>query len=297
MYPVYLIKRGKFSSLPKPASFYIKETEDHYNSYSQYADISAYFARATQLGFLGSPKYAELLKSVMEQVKNSRNFRESTEPFSNYAYFTMRDRKFEESRKTYTELFGLNSGWINDIVFTFGEKAFVTYYNTKLKTGYENFHSFVKIAKEKQPDLFPLLAGQAYSNILFTKSISLQGTKKRKEAFLKSNDANINRLYDQWIDKKQQLIRQYMKATDPSGTDTVNAAINQAQLKQMQDEVTKLENELAIKAKDFKKYLTIIPPDWKEVRDQLKEGEAAIEMIRFQWRDKVYYSDTAYYAS
>lgn len=33
------------------------------------------------------------------------------------------------------------------------------------------------------------------------------------------------------------------------------------------------------------------------MKSQLKEGEAAIEIVRFQWRDQVYYSDTAYYAA
>lgn len=296
MYPVYLIKRGKQSKLPKPASFFIKETEAHYNSYSQYADISVNFMKAVQLGFLGSPQYPTLLKPLMTQVKYNRNFRESTQPFSYYAYFSMRDRKPDEAGKTYTELFTLNADWINDIIFTFGEKAFVTYYNSKLKEGYDNFHSFVKLAKEKEPALFPQLSQQAYSNLLFTKSISLKGTEKRKEAFLNTNDPNITKLYDQWIEKKQQLIRHYLKTDEPSAIDTVNK-INQDELKRLQDEVTHLENELTNKAKDFKKFLKLTAPDWKTVRDQLKEGEAAIEMIRFQWRDQVYYSDTAYYAA
>ena len=297
MYPVYLIKRGKYKSLSKPVSFFIKETEDHYNSYKLYSDLSADVARSTQLGFLGASNYPALFKTIMDKVKKTRDFRESTTPFSNYAYFTMRDKKWDESKKTYDELFNLNAGWINDIIFTFGEKAFVTFYNSKLKEGYENFHSFVKIAKEKQLPAYPELSGQAYNNLLFTKSISLQGTKKRKEAFLQSNDATINKLYDDWIDKKQQLIRLYMKTEDPSGGDTANLQINQQQLAKIQEEVTKLENELTQKAKNFKNLLQIIPPDWNTVRNQLKEGEAAIEMIRFQWRDQVYYSDTSYYAA
>ncbi len=302
MYPLYLIKRGKFSKLAKPVSFSIKETEDHYNSYSQYADFSINFMKATHLGFLGSPKYPEIFKSLMQLVRTTKNFRESTQPFSNYAYLSMRDRRFEEAAKTYAELFSLNADWINDIIFTFGEKAFITYYNSKLKEGYDNFHSFVKIAKEKstgssgQPALYPQLARQAYNNLLFTKSISLKGTEKRKESFLNANDPNITRLYNQWIDKKQQLLRQYLKTDDPSTVDTVNKT-SQAELKKMQDDVTRLENELTNKAKDFKKYLKLTPPDWKTVRDNLKEGEAAIEMIRFQWRDQLYYSDTNYYAA
>lgn len=76
-----------------------------------------------------------------------------------------------------------------------------------------------------------------------------------------------------------------------------SSAIDQKKVKNLQEEVNHLENELTIKAKDFKKYLKLTVPDWKKTRDQLKEGEAAIEMIRFQWRDQIYYSDTAYYAA
>ena len=302
MYPLYLVKRGKLSKLSKPLSFSIKETEDHYSSYAQYADISVNFMKATHLGFLGSPQYGVMFRSLMELVRTTKNFRESTQPFSNYAYLSMRHRRFDEAAITYAELFTLNADWINDIIFTFGEKAFATYYNSKLKEGYENFHSFVKIAKEKsagssgQPALFPQLSQQAYSNLLFTKSISLKGTERRKEAFLNANDPNIIKLYNEWINKKQQLIRQYLKTDEPSGADTTNK-ISQAVLTGLQNEVNTLENELTIKAKDFKKYLKITPPDWKTVRDNLKEGEAAIEMIKFQWRDQVYYSDTSYYAA
>ncbi len=296
MYPVYLIKRGKQSKLPKPASFYIKETEAHYNSYSQYADISVNFMKATQLAFLGSARYPELFQPLIRQLKNTRNFRESTMPLTSYAYFSMRDRKMTVANDVYRDLFILNADWINDVIFTFGEKAFATYYNNKLKEGYDNFHSLVKMAADKMPDLFPAVASQDLNNILFTKSITLKGTQKRKEAFLNSNDSSVVRLYDEWIAKKQQLIRQYLRSGDPSGIDTVTQ-INQALVTQMQEEVNHLENELTDRSKDFKKYLKIIPPDWKEVRAQLKEGEAAIEMIRFQWRDQVYYSDTSYYAA
>ena len=296
MYPVYLIKRGKNKLLPKPASFFIKETEDHYNSYKQYADLSATVAKATQLGFLGSSNYSTLFSEIMNKVKQSHDFRESTTPFSNYAYFSMRDRNLQESQKTYTELFTLNIDWINDIIFTFGEKAFVTFYNAKLKEGYDNYHSFVKLVKDKATAFYGNAAIQAYNNLLFTKSISLKGTQKRKEAFLKTNDATVTKLYDEWIDKKQQLIRQYMKKDNPSEADTSNR-FNETVLKSLQEDVNRLENELTVKAKDFKKLLKITPAGWNDVKSQLKEGEAAIEIVRFQWRDQVYYSDTAYYAA
>jgi CHAT domain-containing protein len=295
-HPVFLMKRGKQAQLPQPVSFYIREAETYFNSFSQYADIGINYLKANHLGFLRSADYPSLFKPVLEQIKNTRNFRESTEPFSQYAYFSMRDHKTEEAARVYKELFNLNKGWINDIIFTFGEKAFVTYYNSKLKAGYENYYSFVKMAAEKKLSLFPELAGQAFNNLLFTKSISLKGSQKRKEAFLNTNDENINRLYEQWMEKKQQLIRQYFKTEDPSKIDTA-IAVNKEQLGRLQEEVNRLENELTIRAKDFKKYLSLTSPDWKTIRDRLQDGEALVEMIRFQWRDQVYYSDTAYYAA
>ncbi|MCB0739881.1 MAG: CHAT domain-containing protein [Chitinophagaceae bacterium] len=296
MYPVFLAKRGKLNLLDKPLSFYRKETEDHYNSYKDFANISVQFAKATQLGFLYSPAYPSLFKSLMSLVEKTKNFRESTQPFSEYAYFAMRDKDFQEAASTYVSLFNLNKQWINDIIFTFGEKAFVTYYNAKLKEGYDNFHSFVKIARKHNEVLFEQLSKQAYNNLLFTKSISLKGTQRRKTAFLKSNDTSIHQLYDQWIEKKQALIHQYLIADEPSAKDTANA-MNAILLDSLQKEVTALENSLTRKAVDFKKYLQIVPSDWTSVRDKLSAGEAAIEMIRFQWRDQVYYSDTAFYAA
>lgn len=296
MSPIFLIKRGKDKLLPKPVQYYINETNTYYNSFSNYADISTNYFKGNQLAFLRSPQYKEIFLIILERIRVTRDFRESTRPFSDFAYFNMRDRQWNEAKNYYTELFTLNTGWINDIIFSFGERAFVTYYNAKLKEGYENFHSFVKLAKEKQPALFSPLAEQAYNNLLFTKSISLQGTKKRKEAFLKSNDPATVKLYENWLDKKQQLIRQYFKASEPA-SQAANEKPAQENLKTLQDEVANMENELTAKAKDFKKLLKITPPDWKEVKANLKEGEAAVEITRFQWRDQVYYSDSSYYAA
>lgn len=296
MWPVFMVKRGKEKQITKPLSFYIDESKKYYSSFEKYADNSTNYFKAIQLAFLKSPEYKNLFPPLLDRIKTTRDFRESTRPFSDFAYFNMRDRQWEESRKYYEELFSLNTGWINDIIFSFGERAFVMYYNAKLKEGYENFHSYVKLAKEKGLSQFYQLAGQAYNNLLFTKSISLQGTKKRKEAFLKSNDPATVKLYESWLDKKQQLIRLYFKSSEPV-TQSIADTSTKIDFRALQDEVAAIENDLANKGKDFKKLLRITPSDWKEIKAKLKEGEAAVELIRFQWKDQVYYSDTSFYAA
>jgi len=295
MLPLYAAKTGKLESLPKPVSHYINEVEEHFRSYEEYSEISTNFMKSSYLAFLGSPGYHEGFSNILKQIKGTRNFRESTLPFAQYAYFNVRDRSWQKARDVYSELFTINVEWINDVIFSFGEKAFVAYYNSKLRDGYDNFHSFVRISKTARPDLFPELSSQALNNLLFTKSLSLKGTRKRKQAFLKANDPSINKLYDEWINKKQQLIRTYRQTEDPLlSRENPSGMVS---LKTLQDEVNRLENELATRSKDFKKYLKISAPDWRSIKATLKDGEAAIEMVRFDWRDKTYYSDTAYYAA
>jgi CHAT domain-containing protein len=295
MTPIYASKTGKMHSLPRSPDFYIGETEDHFNSYKSFSDVSISFLKASHLAFLGSSSYHENFQPILRQITGTRNFRESTLPFAQYAYFNMRDSRYEQAWDTYSQLFQLNIAWINDVIFTFGEKAFVAYYNSKLREGYDNFHSFVKVAAQRQSTLLPELSSQALNNALFTKSLSLKGTRKRKQAFLRANDPTINKMYDEWINKKQQLIRRYRQTEDPALNS--DHPVSQESLKILQDEVNRLENELASRAKDFKKYLKIDAPDWRNIRSRLKEGEAAIEMVRFEWRNKVYYSDSAYYAA
>ena len=294
--PVFLMKRGKEKLLPKPPAFYINETETYYNSITSYIDAGILYSKALLLAFLKAPNYEKLFEPILARIKKVHDFQESTKPFADYAYFTMRDRKWEKAIGAYKELFSLNNGWINDIIFSFGERPFVTYYNAKLKEGYDSFHSLIKLAKEQQPSYFPQLAEQAYNNLLLTKSISLQGTKKRKEAFLKSNNSEITSLYEKWLDKKQELIRLYFKSSEPASTPKQDTTSSN-KLSLLQQEVNDLENKLTTDAKDFKKLLSITPPQWKEVQARLKPGEAAVEITRFQWRDQIYYSDTSYYAA
>ncbi|HUM96609.1 MAG TPA: CHAT domain-containing protein [Chitinophagaceae bacterium] len=296
MLPVFLMKRGKANKLTHPASFYIKQTETYYNSFVKYQDAPIKYSKALMLAFLGAKNYDTLFEPIIDRIKKVHDFTASTKPLADFAYLSMHDRKWDLSIQSYKDLFSLNTGWINDIIFSFGEKPFVTYYNSKLKEGYDNFQSFVKLAKDSKSSFFPQLSVLAYNNLLFTKSISLQGTKKRKEAFLKSNSPSIVSLYDEWLDRKQQLIRMYFKTSEPAGASNRDT-ISTEKLKQLQRDVSDMENKLTTESKDFKKLLTIIPPDWKEVKSKLKADEAAIEITRFQWRDQVYYSDTSYYAA
>jgi CHAT domain-containing protein len=296
MLPIFEIKIGLKSKTEAQLGALIKETETYYKSFKKYGNLNTRHMKAVQLGFLGAPSYHEQFDKVQQEINDTKDFSESTLPFSFYAYFTMRDRSWSQSKNAYDQLFKHNIDWINDLIFTFGEKAFITYFNNKLKIGYENFHSFVKLSKQQNHPYYKDLVAQAYDNILLTKSIGFKSTQKRKKAFLRSNDASVVQLYNNWMLKKQQLMQSYQK--DQSATPNQKGiTINNDSLTMLQTVVDNMENELSVKASGFQKYLKIRQPKWKEVRNKLKDNEAAIEMIRFGWRDQVYYADSTFYAA
>jgi len=261
------------------------------------------FPKAQQYGFLKDKRYHEQFREVLKQQAKKRDFTEATLPLATYAYFLMRDGYIEDSFRAYRALFEENINWVNDIIFTFGEKAFVAYYTSKLKEGYDNFHSMTKLLADASDPLHSRANEIAYDNTLLTKSIAFKGVRKRKKAFLLSNSDEIKDLYNQWILKKEKLMQMYqvVHSSKERGADLATQestyAVTEDSLAVLQQEVDLLENRLATEAKNFKETLRVSTPSWKQVRTQLKPGEAAIEMVRFRLRNQVYYSDSVYYVA
>lgn len=281
----------------------IAELDAYYEATTKLAPIqhAVKVARAEQYGFYKDDRYHDAYKEVIGEMKKTRDFTEATRPMALMAYFLMRDQALDQSFQAYKNLFDANLEWINDIIFTFGEKAFVAYYTTKLKEGYDNYHSFVKLMNDQNHALYAKVVAQVYENTLLTKSIAFKGVRKRKKAFLLSNTEEVTQLYYDWIARKQELIQYYQILQSQEQKNNHGSAfagaMNRDSLAQIQLEVDQMENRLATEAKGFQSTLKIEASDWKTVRRRLKPGEAAVEMVRFQWRDQVFYSDSAYYAA
>ncbi len=312
-YPTYYMpylslfdaKRGELNDYATA----IAESDTYYEKYEQLYPLTYALksAKAQRYGFLRDHRYRSLYEGVLQQLEETRDFSLATRPMADYAYFLMRDGDYQESLKAYRDLYRQNIKWLNDMILTFGEKAFVAYYNTKLRDGYDNFHSFVRKAQLQEQSYSPDLANQAFDNTLLTKSIALRGARKKRQAFLRSSSPEVADLYSQWLEKKEELIRLYqMTQSDQGVAQSLNATatenplattLSTDTLEALQTEIDQLENRLATLARDFKKTVTVDEPSWKDVRSQLKEGEAAVEVVRFTWRDQAYLSDEAYYAA
>ncbi|MGL1885896.1 MAG: CHAT domain-containing protein, partial [Reichenbachiella sp.] len=289
-YDIYLARIGKQDQFTKPQSQLINETKAYYASLNIDQPLMK-LGEASIIGFLGGDSYHEPYQNYLKAMVKTQDYSVSSSPFAAYAFFCTRDGLYDQSLETYKELFKLNEKWINDLIFTFGEKAFITYFNSKLKDGYNDYHSLVRLLVEAKDERSAAALAQAYDNILLTKSIAFKSSQKRKKAFMKQNSPEIVALYQTWLDKKQQLLRAYQMKQE------AEPKVQVMDVEELQNEVHQIENELATNSKNYKELLTIDHPKWQEVRNNLKEGEAAVELIRFNWRDQLFYSDSAYYAA
>lgn len=118
-----------------------------------------------------------------------------------------------------------------------------------------------------------------YELHLMTKGLLLNSTTKVKNQILESNNTALIELYETWIDGKEKLATYYTY----SKADLQEQKID---LPALEREVNAQERQLNQKSNDFANSYKLPQTKTAEVRNQLKAGEAAIEIMAIPAYDK-----------
>jgi tetratricopeptide (TPR) repeat protein len=167
------------------------------------------------------------------------------------------------------------------------EKA--TFYYTKLRTAFEEFNSFAVDHSAENPALL----GDMYNIQLATKGLILYATNKVRESILNSGDTTVINKYQEWISQKEKIAKLYSSNEEEldirnQKIDSISALANT------------LERELSAASVAFSNTFVKKDYTWQNVRDKLKPGEAAVEIIRFREfkpDSSGVYTDNVYYAA
>lgn len=112
----------------------------------------------------------------------------------------------------------------------------------------------------------PLWRGTSYDNTLMLKGLLLNRTTAMKEAILATEDESLIKKYYEWIGTKRKVAKAYESDEDPE---------------KLEELANQKEKSLL---KDFHQF-AVMPSAlllrWEDVRDELKNGEVAIEFVRF----------------
>jgi CHAT domain-containing protein len=134
------------------------------------------------------------------------------------------------------------------------------------------FHKFNSFAIERAKD-DPAILNDLYNNQLATKGLLLNAQKKIMNHIHNSNNAALIANYNKWRQNKELLAKYYMQtkeelAAQHISTDSLEAVTNN------------IEKELSKQSDKFSQQSSLKKITWKEIRAQLKPGEAAAEIIR-----------------
>ena len=119
----------------------------------------------------------------------------------------------------------------------------------------------------------------AYDASLFYKGMLLSTEKGLKDVILSSNDSALINLYEEYSRNINLLEKEYEKNSSAMMIDSLKSVISDEEYL-LSQKVTKVDKH--IKGTNF---------TWKEIKDKLKEGDTAIEIISYRSLDgsSVYY--------
>ena len=139
----------------------------------------------------------------------------------------------------------------------------------------------------KAQSQYPSLISKLYNNILTFKGLIFQSTKKMRERILNSNDQTLKNKFRNWQDKREFIAKAY-------GLSKQNLEKREINLKKLEDELNNIEKELSLSASKLEGLKGITGSllgdkkdyTWLDIQKRLKPGEAAIEILRTQYRAK-----------
>jgi tetratricopeptide (TPR) repeat protein len=142
-------------------------------------------------------------------------------------------------------------------------------YYTANRFYFTNFELFC-VARYPQN---PAIVSEWYNLKLTTKGLLFQASNKIRNRILGSKDKDLIQLYNDWQAKKDFLAKVYqmpISEKQKSGIDE----------KKLEEEANAIEKSLSLKSELFATLADTKQYRWQDVRQRLKSGEAAIEIVR-----------------
>ncbi|HAS42540.1 MAG TPA: hypothetical protein DCS93_18820, partial [Microscillaceae bacterium] len=228
-------------------------------------------------------------KNIFEGILGKNHFFYATF-CGNLATFYKAQGKYYKSASLFREIFNNTQRQVGKKLVFSSEVGRQYFLKANINYYYEFYNSFTQsyidsLGIAQSDSVLTLM----YNNRLLTKSLLFNSTEKTKQRIYASKDTALIHQYEAFV--AQRVL--YNKALELTKTEREKRGWN---LQKMADKADSLEKALARKSTEFAQVLEEYQSHtWQEVQQQLKPGEAAIEIIRFnkfnkRWTDTVHYA-------
>jgi CHAT domain-containing protein/Flp pilus assembly protein TadD len=188
-----------------------------------------------------------------------------------------KQQKLMESKNAFIESVDIKNKNIF-LNFSFlSEKEKELYYLTQ-DPYFSRFYSFAL----RQKDSLEGISEYVFNNVIKNKGLLLKSSTAMRNAIHNSNDSILIETYDKWISQKQEISKLY----------GMEVSRRDADISTLEQQANELEKELVLRSQVFSDFDKMQGISWENIRNNLKQGEAAIEFIHFgknEKRDTVLY--------
>ncbi|GJM27492.1 MAG: hypothetical protein DHS20C17_01270 [Cyclobacteriaceae bacterium] len=281
-HPLYANTLNNLASLDRKTGNF-KEAEQRYKqtllvdeltvgknhpSYATSLNNLAILYVATKKYQQAEPLYKESIR--IKQATLGKNHPAYAKSVNNLALMYMTLEAFEKAEPLFLEAIDNQLSQVNTIFPALNEKEREAFYNT-LRSDLERFNTFAVLRSLDNPDII----GAMFNNQLTTKALLFNASDKMRTNILRSNDEELINDFAHWRDLREKLARLYQLPK-------IDLEKKQQDLQQLEEEVGLLEKSLSQRSEVFAKENDRRELTWKDIRDQLNDDEAAIEIVRFR---------------
>jgi len=136
----------------------------------------------------------------------------------------------------------------------------------------------------------PALAGKMYDVLLWQKGFVAASVATMRAKIAASGDREALALLDRLTAKKTKLAA--LAAARPADREQWQRVVTR-----LEDEANQLERELVGRSASVAEEKKLARVSWRQVRQALRPGEAAVEVVRFHFHDGKKWTDKSYYVA
>ena len=240
----------------------------HHPAYATSLNNLAILYVATKKYDQAEPLYLESIK--IKKATLGINHPAYAKSINNLALLYMTKNQFGKAEPLFLEAISNQLNQINTIFPALTEKEREAFYNT-LRSDLERFNTFAVLHSLDNPAII----GEMFNNQLTTKALLFNASDKMRQDILSSNDESLINDFGHWRDLREKLARLYQLPK-------IDLEKKQQEMRLLEEEVEGLEKSLSQRSTVFAKENDRRVLSWQDIRDQLGENEAAVEIIRFR---------------
>ncbi|QQS29999.1 MAG: CHAT domain-containing protein [Sphingobacteriales bacterium] len=202
---------------------------------------------------------------------------------TNLAQLNTQTQNYPTAYPLYTQAMQIYQNQIIQNFTGLSERDREQYFNA-IKYNFEAFHSFAYKAHKTIPQTL----SKDYDYTLFIKGLQLATSQQMRNRIAASADTTLLADYENWLGQRRFLGKLYEKTIEQRKIIGIN-------IDSLEEAANRAEADLARRSEALAEATDTVRYTWQDVQKQLKAGEAAVEIARFNWYNKDW-TDTVYYA-